>query len=418
MLGVALAGPVSATGGPEDVGAMAPDSLQVVLVTAGPGPAVWERFGHNALWIRDETGGISTAYHYGVFDLGSEGFILEFIRGRMFYSMGSAEANRFIRGYRRAGRAVTLQRLRLTQEQSRRLMAFLEWNLRPENRVYRYDYFRDNCSTRIRDALDAVLGGRLRAALSADSTAVTYREEAVALTTEDPLLATAIDLGLGPLADRRLTGWELAFIPMRLRDAVRDIVVRRNGVEVPLVASERYLPASDRAPAERPGGRSTRTRTFLLLLLGLLTGGAFTLAGSVAGRSAGFRGTGRAGRWVLAVGGTVWGLVSGVSGLLLLGLWVLTDHEFAWRNENLLQMNPLALALVVLVPLTMIGGRGRSVALALAGLLAGLSAVGLLLNPLTPQVNLAIIAFALPLNLGLFIGLREVGRPTVERAEP
>ena len=80
-------------------------------------------------------------------------------------------------------------------------------------------------------------------------------------------------------------------------------------------------------------------------------------------------------------------------------------------------MNPLALGLAMLVPLAVIGGRGRSVALALAGLLAGLSALGLLLSPLTPQVNLPIIAFALPLNLGLFVGLREVRRPTAERAE-
>lgn len=91
---------------------------------------------------------------------------------------------------------------------------------------------------------------------------------------------------------------------------------------------------------------------------------------------------------------------------------------FAWRNGIPLQANPIALGLVVLVPLAVLGGRGRSAGLTLAALLAGRSALGLLLYTLTPQASLPFIAFGLPVHLGLFFGLREVRHPATERPEP
>nr|NIP80483.1 DUF4105 domain-containing protein [Gemmatimonadota bacterium]NIQ55542.1 DUF4105 domain-containing protein [Gemmatimonadota bacterium]NIU75754.1 DUF4105 domain-containing protein [Gammaproteobacteria bacterium]NIX45399.1 DUF4105 domain-containing protein [Gemmatimonadota bacterium]NIY09693.1 DUF4105 domain-containing protein [Gemmatimonadota bacterium] len=212
-----------------------PDSLRVYLLTFGPGAAVWERFGHNALWIHDPGAGTDMAYHYGLFDMSESGFLTRFLQGRMAYSMGSADAMRLMEAYRRAGREATVQALNLTQPRIRELRAFLQWNLRPENRVYRYDYFRDNCSTRVRDALDDALGGALRRALTARPTAITYRSEAVSLTAEDELLSTGMDLGLGPLADQPLTRWELSFIPMRLRDDVRRMTVEVDGRTAPLV---------------------------------------------------------------------------------------------------------------------------------------------------------------------------------------
>jgi hypothetical protein len=112
-------------------------------------------------------------------------------------------------------------------------------------------------------------------------------------------------------------------------------------------------------------------------------------------------------RVALAVAGAAWGLLTGVLGLILLGLWTLTDHEFAWANENLLQANPLGLALLVLVPLAVAGRRGRA-AWTVAAILAALSILGLLVHPLplTRQANLGIIALALPVHLGLLAGLR------------
>ena len=264
--------------------------LRVFLITIGPGAQVWERFGHNALWIHDPVAGTDLAYHYGLFDMSEEGFLLNFLRGRMLYSMGAADASLLLDAYRRAGRAATVQELALDAGAARELQAFLEWNLRPENRVYRYDYFRDNCSTRVRDALDRVLEGALSDALRSRPTPITWRRESLALTAEDELLTAGMDLGLGPLADREITRWELAFIPMRLRDDVRELTITRDGVATPLVVAERALPAAaapDESLAVPPG--AVDARVAWMLLLGILGAALFATLGWLAtqGRDAG-----------------------------------------------------------------------------------------------------------------------------------
>ena len=387
------------------------DSLRVFLVTFDQGAAVWERFGHNAIRVRDPVAGTDIAYHWGLFDMAEEGFLVEFLQGRMFYEMGSADAPWLIDAYRRVGREATVQELALTAAQAAELQEFLEWNVRPENRRYRYDYFRDNCSTRVRDALDRALGGALHDALAARPTDWTYRSQAVALTTRDALLTTGMDLGLGPLADQPITRWELAFIPMRLRDDLRELSVIRDGERRPLVVTERALAAlGDEDPSLAGSGSSAGSPTpmgrvagqlFAGLLLGGLLGGAGLLA-SVGGPA-----PARLGRWLLATLGAVWGLVAGALGVIVLGLWTLTDHEFAWRNENLLQANPLALGLVVLVPLAVLAGRGDRTAWRLAVALLVFSVLGLVVHPLplTPQANLPVITLFLPVHLGLAFAL-------------
>lgn len=386
------------------------DSLRVFLLTMGPGSAVWERFGHNALWIHDPAAGTDIAYHWGLFDMSEAGFMVEFLKGRMVYSMGDAGALRMVEAYRRVGRDVTVQELALTAAQAAALQAFVQWNVRPENRRYRYDYFRDNCSTRVRDALDDALDGLLRRELAAIPSDQTYRSEAFNRTADNVLLTTGMDLGLGPLADQPITRWELAFIPMRLRDDVRGVTVDRDGQPVPLVVEEQHL---DALIATGPGVPETSPTRRVLghLLVGL------ALAGLLVGASilgTGNDGAGRvraAGRWLAGILGSLWGLGTGLLGLLLLAIWTLTDHEFGWNNENLLQVNPLALVLVVMVPLA-ITRRGGRWAARWAGFLVGLSLFGLFLNPLpvTPQANLAIIALALPVHIAVFYSVWRFSR--------
>ena len=402
-----LVAPAPAPAAPHAVARQgAGDSLRVFLITLGQGAQVWERFGHNAIWVHDPEAGTDIAYHWGLFDMSEEGFMVEFLQGRMVYSMGAADANRLVSAYRGAGRDATIQELAFTVDQAAGLQELLEWNVRPENRRYRYDYFRDNCSTRARDALDDALGGTLVRVLDAWPAEHTYRSQAVTLTAEDRLLTTGMDLGLGPLADRPISHWELAFIPMRLRDDLRDVRVTRGDRSVPLVVSERRLEALDGdASVAAPGIASRRALTHWVT--GLLAGGLVALLGLLAVR-AGTGGT--AGRWALGAVGGVWGLVGGVLGLIVTGLWLLTDHEFAWHNENVLQTNPLALGLAVLAPAAIIAGRWTRAALTLAVALLGLSVLGLLIHPLpiTAQANLPIIGLTLPIHAGFAWALYRV----------
>ena len=389
-----------------------PESLTVYLMTMGPGERVWERFGHNAIWIHDPVRGTDQAYNYGIFDWRQQNFLLRFVQGRMWYSMQGAPVQLYLEEYRRANRSVWVQELNLAPSTRRELQAFLEWNERPENRFYHYDYYRDNCSTRVRDALDRALGGILREPTESAPTGRSFRFHTLRLTSNDPLTYTGLLLGLGQPVDRPISVWEEMFLPLALRVHLRKLsVAGPEGGSVPLVKSERTLFASSDAspPPQPPSWISS------YLLAGLMIGG---LAWGFAGATP----TSRMARTGFLVTTWTWWMISGIAGLILAGLWGLTDHSAAYRNENVLQMDLLALPLLWFGTRLVFGSHsaGRP-AIVLAASVAALSILGFLLQGLPQfyQVNGAIIAVALPAHLGIAAGiwrLASVQGPRARRA--
>src|SRR5262249_32797129 len=123
------------------------DDLDVALITFGPGAEVWERFGHNAILIRDRRMQIERLYNYGMFDFTQENFFVNFARGRMLYRISVSDPAEDFPLYRAEGRWIVEQDLDLAPAQRAKLFQYLEWNARPENMQYRYDYFRANCSS-------------------------------------------------------------------------------------------------------------------------------------------------------------------------------------------------------------------------------------------------------------------------------
>jgi hypothetical protein len=304
--------------------------------------------------------------------------------------------------YAEENRTIWSQELNLTGAEKLELRAFLERNALPQNRAYRYDYFRDNCSTRVRDALDAVLDGALRAKLSTELTDRTYRSESLRLTSGNVPLHAGMDLGLGPFADHFLTAWDESFIPMRLRDHVRGITVAGPDGPVPLVVNERILYQSTLdAPPDVAPSRLTEFLAFGLLGFLLVWGLSRFVPDSGAATIA------------VAALVFVWALLTGVLGVVLAGLWIFTDHAAAFRNANLLQANPLALVFAVVGPMAILGDRARNLALALAILLAGLSAFELVLHfvPGIDQTTGRIIALFLPIHLGVLLAVLRAVRP-------
>jgi hypothetical protein len=372
-------------------------------MTMGPGDKVWERFGHNAIWIHDPGAGTDETYNYGLFDFRQEDFLVRFLRGHMRYWMAGFPAESYVQSYERDNRSVWVQELNLSPEAKVQLQQFLEWNERPEHRFYHYDYYRDNCSTRVRDALDRAIGGRIRLQTADLPSGTSFRFHTQRLTANDPPIFTGLLLALGEGVDRPISAWEEMFLPLKMRDHLRRVTVPDStGRMVPLVTSERTLFEST---ALVPPNAPPDWLPWYFLLGSALGGGALAL-GVAAPRSP----AARTGLGVLA---GAWGLVAGVAGTVLAGLWMLTDHVMAYRNENLLQVNPLALALAVLAPLALIGRRSRGLALAraVAVVLAALAATGFVLQALPgwDQVNGPIIALALPMHLGVALALRRVG---------
>jgi hypothetical protein len=384
--------------------------LTVYLMTMGPGGMVWERFGHNAIWIRDDVRDTDIAYNYGMFSFEQDGFLMRFIRGHMDYWMEGFDAFLTASSYMRDDRSVWAQELNLTPSQRADLRDFLEWNSRPENMFYRYDYYRDNCSTRVRDAIDRVLGGQIRAQTEGIGAGTTYREHTASLTADDPIIYAGLMVGLGQPVDREISVWEEMFLPMMFREHVRGLTIDDGaGGRVPLVVSEQVLYAGSTAdlPPEAP------SRLPLFLVLGLALGGIIYGSARTAER-------GRGSRITFGIAGATWALVAGTLGLVLLGLWAFTDHATSYRNENLFFFTPLLLPLVGLIPLVASGSeRARRLAFTLAAIVAVLSLAGVVLQllPFFYQVNGELIALALPANLGLAAGCWEHTRNGAGRRE-
>jgi len=300
--------------------------LRIGVMTMQPGEIFWERFGHNALVVDDPAQPSPISYNYGFFDLAEPGFVWRFVRGEMQYQLVALPLEQDLAYYREVGRGVSMQWLDLAPEQARRLADALAVNARPENARYGYDYFTDNCSTRVRDALDTVLDGGLQRQMNSRSRGNTYRSEAVRLASPAGWMWLGFDVGLGPFADRPLSRWQEAFVPMRLADSLRE-ATQVNGR--PLVRDEMELLPHRIAPepAERP------RRVWPWLLAGLCAGAACVLVPR------------RRDRAVAAFALPLWTLC-GVVGLLLAFIWCCTSHRAGWANANLLLLSPLCLLLL------------------------------------------------------------------------
>jgi len=354
--------------------------VRIGVITMAPGEIFFERFGHNAIVVSDARTGQATSYNFGFFDMDEPDFATRFALGDMQYYLVALPLEEDLAYYRRVGRGVGLQWLDLPAQQANALAEALAVRARPGNARYAYDYFTNNCSTQVRDIIDAAMGGALRPQLDARSRGNTFRSEAVRLASPATWMWLGFDIGLGPYADVPLSRWGEAYVPMRLADSLREA---RNTAGQPLVVEEVQLLPHLAAPEPADEPRSWAP----WLLAGLLAGVLIALA-SV-----------RSGRVLGALLLPLW-LVCGLVGLVLAFLWGFTEHQAAWANRNLLLFNPLCL---LLVPASIALLRGRPIArwqsrLALAVLVAAGAAWFLHWLPMQVQYNHSWVALLLPVH--------------------
>lgn len=385
-------------------GAQPSGTLQVFLVTLGEGKYYWEKFGHNALWFHDPERGVDVAYNWGTFDFAEPGFLGRVLAGNMRYWVDTLPSRLLFDYYRYYDRSITVQRLNLAPEQATRALEFSRWNSRAENKYYQYDYFGDNCSTRVRDVIDLALDGALKRATAPARTGHTYRRESVRLVDDMKLTQFGINAALGQPSDVPLSVWEDMFVPARMRQALAQLTVPGpDGAPIRVVAEERVLYESQ-SHAERP---TTPALVPPYLIVGILIGAAILTAAILGERRRGWE-------ILFRVESTAWAATTGVIGLVILLAWLITAHVFWFRNENLLLFNPLALFLVALVPLSG-RTRWRRPAAICAVVLAMLAALALVLKgiPVFRQDNLAMIVLVLPAQFAVAYALWRRARSTV-----
>ena len=403
--------PGSAAQVPADPLHQAGRNVTISLLTMGNGKQVWELFGHNALWIHDNVTNRDTVFNWGVFSFHQEHFIPHFLQGRMLYSMGGDSMQDVLAAYRYWNRSVLSQELDLSAEQKDSILATIQRNALPENVNYRYDYYRDNCSTRVRDILDHALGGPL-SVQAAGLTDATYRWHSLRLMQGNLPIMLGVDIGLGRPADVKLTKWQEMFLPRKLHDFIAKVnVMDSTGAMKPLVRSERVLFQATREPEP-----TAPPDMGLWLLFGGVIGAAVMT-------SLGFMATPlRPGmRFVAAFVTGAWSLAVGLLGTVLVLLWAVTDHVFAHWNENVLLFNPLWLALAVMLPVYLWSGRWEAPTRRVTAVIVVLAstALGLHVLGISRQENVPLIGLMLPPALGFMtITVRARWAPIPRRVPP
>ncbi|HYC86358.1 MAG TPA: DUF4105 domain-containing protein, partial [Chryseosolibacter sp.] len=190
------------------------ERARVSVITCGPGQRVlYTAFGHSAFRIEDPVNGIDQVYNYGVFDFRRKNFYLNFARGQNYYKLAAYPYPNFEYEYIYFNRFIHQQVLNLDQGQKQAFFDFLEENAKPENATYLYDYFYDNCATRIRDVTQKVLGDSVRFDGSYIQTDYTIRELTDLYLDYQPWGDLGIDICLGLPMDKRAAPHEYMFLP-------------------------------------------------------------------------------------------------------------------------------------------------------------------------------------------------------------
>jgi hypothetical protein len=209
------------------------DSTDVYLITCEPGSESYSVYGHSALRIIVRGTKKDLVYNWGLFDFETPNFAFRFAKGNLDYLLGSGTYNRFLEEYYFEGRSVWSQKINLTAEEKLKLFDLLNENLKPENRAYRYDFFYDNCSTRVRDIIENSL--TVPVTYEQKETRESFRDLIDVFQKRLPWLDFGADFLLGLHSDKKATFREQMFLPMYLKDNMANTTVDRSGTLVPLL---------------------------------------------------------------------------------------------------------------------------------------------------------------------------------------
>ncbi|OZC01665.1 DUF4105 domain-containing protein [Rubricoccus marinus] len=308
------------------------DSARVSLLTMLPGEEVYSAWGHSAFRIQDPATGLDKTYNYGTFDFNQPGFVVRFLRGHLDYILDTAPFENEVYKYQLFERPMIEQVLDVSPQTVRDLYAALEENAKPENRAYRYDFVRDNCSTRLVDMLDLALAASGEAssgvalappAPGPDGEPRTFRDMLNAYTEASPWLHLGTNLGIGVPADEVPTPREATFLPLDLMRAFDDATVDGR----PLVAARDtvfWVPPPPEASFPWP-------LALAWALLAIALGATLWMRRHL--RSDRLR------RWGARADGVLFAL-AGLAGVVLLLMWFASDHSVTEANLELLWLWP------------------------------------------------------------------------------
>jgi hypothetical protein len=367
------------------------EDLQVSLVTFGRGDEIHQYFGHNALMVEDKERELGALYNFGMFDFGPD-MLPKYLQGQLEFWAAATPIAPTYHQYMEENRSIRVRELNLSPSRRRFLAERLSYYVQPEHRSYLYHHYANNCSTKVRDMLDAALDGQLRKVGSSPAR-FTYRGHTRRYTQQDPIVHMLLLLWMNDSMERPIRRYDEAFLPDELERMVDSAqYVDETGHKVPLVRSAYTVFEAPRAPVPETPSRAWPG----LLAFGALLGGlALALA-----RWA--RGGGRVARALLGLHSMALGVLFGVPGLVAF-LFLFTKWDVTHYNENLLLANPITFLLFPLGFWTAFGSKRAQrwlgscwIALASSSLLL----LALKLLPNFDQDTHLPMALFLPVNLG------------------
>ncbi len=303
-------------------------SATVSLLTCDPGDEIHNTFGHSAFYIQDTITKVDRVYNYGTFGYDDD-FLYKFIKGDLDYYLSISNLEEFKWEYEMQNRGVVKQVLRLNQAQKEKLYQLLEENYFPENRIYRYDFLFDNCSTRLRDILEKATDGKLIydfsfVTLSDKAKNQSYRNMIDDCAVNLKWLTFGMDLMIGVPSDKIATPREHLFLPDNLMNAYFFAAIKEKNSNEPLVLNVNSLLKFDKKKVATPFFQSPLF-VFIIFLLFVLIVTIYEL---------------KKGKWFKGFD-IIFTLCFALLGCLFVFMWTSTRHNVAYVNLNLLWANPL-----------------------------------------------------------------------------
>lgn len=308
------------------------DSATISLITCSPGEEVYSKFGHSALRVNDPVSGIDLVFNYGVFSFETDNFYYKFIKGETDYQLGVYETSIFLPEYAQRNSMVWEQTLDLSSSEKRRLISLLEENYKPENRIYRYNFVFDNCSTRPRDIVIRSLHGYVN--YPPQTSGRTFRQRIGTYVGFDTWLKFGIDVIFGLEADKFVTLNESMFLPEELMSHFQSAEIKTpDGQNRKLVS--KYAIIVNKSDAKTTSSFDIAkpfNLTLMLLVIGILV--------------------------------SIWDIkrkryckhfdvviltVTGLAGLVVSYLMFFSLHPLVKSNLNVLWLNPLNLIVAVVI---------------------------------------------------------------------
>lgn len=302
------------------------ESTEISVLTCDPGTQIYSLFGHSALRIKNPVNGHDLVVNWGLFEFSESQFQFgyDFAKGRLKYYMGIQLMSNFMIEYRRAKRGVREQVLNLSDQEKYQIIQLLEENYKPENRKYKYEFFYDNCSSRLRDIIKKVFNENINFYQSPKSNKFTFRETIHKYLESFPWLKLGIDLVLGKKIDVLVSNEKLMFLPLNVEQIFDQSLVENNGAKKNLIKSKNTLVESFENKNEL-----SNIGIYSWILLGI----TLVLIVFKLEKALGF--------W-----SSLNLFIVGLLGIILVFMWIGTDHNATKMNFNLLWASPFHFILI------------------------------------------------------------------------